>query len=244
MKKITTKDKLLLSLSALILVAIAIFLIRYRNIAYSLAEKMLRGVDLVEEYIHSLGLIGITIMILIMIFCFFFPMISSIPVQIACGITYGILGGSAIAMLALILATQLLYLFRQNLKVFSSPKQIQKRKELEKMIAESDRNLYFALLIAYLLPAVPYLVISNLAASGLNYRKYTLVTVLGMIPDLVCTIFLGEKMLSTSPIASIITLIVMVIVITLSIIFNDKLLTWVFAPKKKKGTADSPSQDQ
>ncbi len=239
----TSKDKILLSVSAIILLSITVFLIVFWDTAYSILERMLNGVDLVEDYIRVLGVVGIMTMMLIIIIFFFFPVISSMPVQIACGIGYGIWGGGAIVLLALVIATQLLYLFRQNLKIFSSPKQVEKRKELEKMIRESDRSIYFALILAYLLPAVPFLVISNLAASGLKYWKYTLVTVLGMIPDILTTLFIGEKLLSSSPIASVITLLAVIVVIALSIIFNDKLVKWAFTSKKKKESEEEKSNE-
>ena len=243
MKKLSKKDKVLLSLSAVILVSITTFLIVFWDTAYSILEKMLKGVDLVEEYIRSFGIVGIIVMMLIIILFFFFPVISSMPIQVACGITYGLGGGGLIVWLALCIATQLLYLFRQNLKTYSSPKQIQKRQELEKMIRESDRNIYVAIAIAYLLPAVPFLVISNLAASGLKYWKYTLVTCLGMIPDVLTTLFLGEKLLSTSPVASLITLIAVIVIITLSIIFNDKLVALAFVSKKKRKANAAPTEE-
>ncbi len=243
MEKWTKKDKILLSISAIILIAITTFVAVFWDTAYSLLEKMLNGVDLVEDYIQSLGIVGIILIMIIIIVFFFFPVISSMPVQIACGIAYGLFGGSCIILLALIIATQLLYLFRQNLKVFSSPKQIEKRLELEKLIKESDRNIYWAIIIAYLLPAVPFLVISNLAASGLKYWKYTLVTVLGMIPDILATLFIGEKLLSSSPVASVISLIAVIVIIMLSIIFNDKLVRWAFTSKKKKDSVDKEDSD-
>ncbi len=236
MKKISTKDKILLIFSAIILIAITTFVILYKDTVYAILERMLNGVDLVEDYIKSFGIIGILAMMLIIIVFFFFPVVSSMPIQIACGITYGLLGGSLIVFLALLIAAQLLYLFRQNLRAFSSEKQKEKRLALEKMIKESNRNIYLALIIAYLLPAVPFLVISNLAASGLKYPKYTLVTSLGMIPDILTTLFIGKKLLSSSPVASVITLIAIIIVIILSIIFNDKLVAWVFAPRRATAT--------
>ncbi len=249
MKKPSKKDTILLSISATILVAIAVFLIVFWDTAYAILEKLLNGIDLVQDYIRSFGIVGIIVMMIIIIVLFFFPFISSMPIQIACGIGYGIWLGGLIVLTSLFIATQLLFLFRQNLRVFSSQKQIKKRQELEKLIRESDRNVYFAIAIAYLLPAVPFLVISNLAASCLKYWKYTLVTIAGMIPDILVTIFLGEKLLSTSPVASVITLIAVIIVITLSIIFNDKLVYLAFAPRKKKNkptdnvTAEIPSEN-
>ncbi len=233
-RRITKRDKILLCLSAIILVTISVFLIAFWDAAYSVAGRLLNGVELVEDYIKSLGIPGIIAMMLIMIICFFIPVISSLPIQIACGISYGFLLGGGIVLLSFFIAVQLLYLFRQNLRMFSSPRHLQKKLELETMIKESNRSVYLALIIAYLLPGIPFLVISNLAASGLNYRKYTLATVLGMIPDIATTIFVGEKLLSSSPTASIITLIAIVVIITLSIIFNDKLVKMVFAPKNKK----------
>ncbi len=235
MKRINKKDKVLLLLSAVILLVIAAFVIIFWADAYSLLKRMLAGVDLVEDYIQSLGLSGIVAMVIIMIACFFFPVISSAPIQVACGISYGLAGGSLIVLAAFFIAAQLLYLFRQNLRIFSSLKQIRKRLKLQKMIRESDRNIYVALMIAYALPAVPFLVICNLAASGLNYRKYTMVTTLGMIPDIIVTLFLGKKLLSSSPTASIITLFALLVIIVLSIVFNDKLVELAFVSKKKKG---------
>ncbi len=234
MKKFSLKDKILLSISAIILISVATFVIVFWDTAYSVLEKMLNGVDLVEDYIKSLGFPGVIVLMLIIILCFFFPFISSMPVQIACGIAYGLPIGSLIVLISAFIASQLLYLFRQNLKVFSSPKQLKKRQELEKLIKESNRNIYFALIIAYLLPAVPFLVISNLAASGLKYWKYTLVTLLGMIPDILATIFLGEKLLSNSPVASVITLVAILVIIVLSIIFNDKLVSFAFTSRRKQ----------
>ncbi len=238
MKKFTKKDKLLLILSAAILVGVTAFLIIFWDTAYSIIEKLLTGVDIVGDYIRAFGAVGIIVMMLIIIVCFFFPVVSSLPIQVACGITYGILGGGAIILGALFIATQLLYLFRQNAKFFSSERHLKKKAELEALIHGSDRNIYFALIVAYLLPAVPFLVISNLAASGLKYPKYTLVTLLGMIPDVLTTIFVGEKLLSSSPTASIVTLIAIIVIIALSIIFNDRLVAWVFAPKKKEDEQD------
>ncbi len=244
MKKITKKDKTLLIVSAVILLAVAIFVMVFWDTAYSILDKLLNGMDLVQDYIQSFGWVGIVIMMLIIIVLFFFPVISSMPIQVACGIAYGIFGGGLIVWLALVIATQLLYLFRQNLKVFSSPKQIEKRLELEKLIKESDRHIVWALIIAYALPAVPFLVISNLAASGLNYWKYTLVTVLGMIPDVLVTLFLGQKLLSTSPVASVITLIAVIVVIGLSIIFNDKLVKLAFTSRKKRKAEPKTTEEE
>ena len=242
-KKMTNKDKILLGVTAFIIAAIITFVIIFWDETYSILQKLLNGVDLVQDYIRSFGFVGIVVMMLIIIICFFFPIISSMPIQVACGIAYGLLGGGAIILLAVFIASQLLYLFRQNLKIFSSQKHIQKRAELEKMIKESNRNIYVALLIAYLLPAIPFLVISNLAATGLKYWKYTLVTLLGMIPDVLTTIFLGEKLLSTSPVASVITLIAVIAIIVLSIIFNDKLVTLAFAPKKSRAITNKTEAD-
>ncbi len=233
MKNLTKRDKILLIISGVILLVVTIFVSAFWDTAYSIFQRMLNGVDLVEEYIQSFGITGVIAMMMIMVFSFFVPVVSSVPVQVACGISYGFWGGSIIVWLSMFIATQLLYLFRQNLRAFSSPKQIEKRKELEKLIKDSNRNIYFAIMLAYVMPAIPFLVICNLAASGLKYEKYTLITSLGMIPDILVTLFLGKKLLSSSPTASIITLIAIITIIVLSIIFSDKLVYLAFSSKKK-----------
>ncbi len=235
----TKKDKILLSVSVVLLVAIVTLLIIFWDSVYSLLNKMNDGVDVVEEYIRSLGITGILVMVVLIMLLYFFPVISSVPIQVAAGIAYGILGGSLIVWVAVFLATQLLYLLRRDMRIFSTPNQIEKKRELERMIKESDRSIYVAVLIAYMLPAVPFLVISNLAASGLKYPKYTLVTALGMIPDILVTLFLGKKLLSSSPVTSVITLMAIIVIIILSIIFDDKLIRLAFATKKKTNDAET-----
>ncbi len=234
MSKMTKKDKILLILSAVILVAVAVFLIFFWDSVYSIAVKLLNGADVVEEYIQELGITGMIVIMLLLILCFFVPVIPSLPIQIACGLGYGILWGSIVSWVAFMIATQLFYLFRQNLQSFSSPKQLAKRQEMEALIKDSNRSLYFALFVAYCIPALPFLVISNLAMSGLKHWKYTLTTSVGMLPNVIITIFLGEKLLSSSPVASVITLVVIIALIVLSMTFNEKLIKWIFTRKKKK----------
>ncbi len=235
MKKISKKDLILLIVSAAILTAVAIFVFVFWETAYDLAMRIINGVDRVEDYVLSLGWTGFALTVLLIVACFFFPVISSAPLQIVCGIAYGILGGSITVFIAFTLATQLFFLFRQNLRVFSSPRQLERRAALEKRIKESGKSIVPAVILAFMLPAVPFIVICNLAASSMRWWKYTLIVCLGMIPDILVTIYVGEKLLSTSPVASVISLTAIIIVVTLSMMYNDKLIEWMFRPKADKG---------
>ena len=90
------------------------------------------------------------------------------------------------------------------------------------------------MLIAYLVPFIPFLIISSIAASGLKYWKYFLFTVFGPILEVIVTLFLGQALLNTSPVASVVTLVLIIAIVVLSIIFKDKIVDFVFVERKKQ----------
>ena len=197
-------------------------------------KDLISGAEIAGEYIRDLGILGIIGMILIIILCFFFPFISSLPIQIAAGLAYGLWWGSLIVSIAFALASQLLYLLKRNTKIFYSEKQLKKEEELRARIEGSKLGIVYALIIAYIVPCIPFLLISRVALQGLKYPKYTLFTVVGPIGEVLVTLYLGKKLVSTSPLASIITLVIMIIIVVLSIVFNDKIVDFIFRPRKEK----------
>lgn len=239
MTKLRKRDIILLIISSVIITIMIVFGIVFKDTVLDLFKKVISGTEIMTDYIRELGWVGILAMMLIIIICFFFPVISSLPVQLACGLTYGLFKGTLIVSLSFAIASQLLYLFKQNFKLFQSQKRREKQQALEEKIRNSHRGIYKTMFIAYLVPFIPFLIISNVAASGLKYPKYFLFTTFGPILEVIVTLYLGQTLLSVSPIASVISLIFIIIIVVLSIVFNDKIVDFVFVERKKKNGTEN-----
>ena len=72
------KEKILLLLTAAILLALGIFAACNWADFLHLFKEMVSGVEIVRESILDMGVAGVLIISLIIIVCFFFPVISSI----------------------------------------------------------------------------------------------------------------------------------------------------------------------
>ena len=73
----TKKEKILMLLTAAILLTIGIFAACNWSDFVHLFKEMVTGVEIVRENILDLGIAGILIISLIIVICFFFPVISS-----------------------------------------------------------------------------------------------------------------------------------------------------------------------
>ena len=161
--------------------------------------------------------------------------ISSIPVQLASVVAYGLPCAIVHVSLSVFVASQISFLLVRCFRVFQSPKQKKKQQEMEEKIRNSRRSIMTFIVLAYLAPFVPFLLIHIVAAnSGMKWWKYALVTLLGPIPDIVTTLYLGAKIATTSsPVTSLVVLLLVIGCISLSMIYKEKIIDWVFAPKKE-----------
>lgn len=231
----TKKEKILMLLTAAILLTIGIFAACNWSDFVHLFKEMVTGVEIVRENILDLGIAGILIISLIIVICFFFPVISSIPVQLASVVAYGLPCAIVHVSLSVFVASQISFLLVRCFRVFQSPKQKKKQQEMEEKIRNSRRSIMTFIVLAYLAPFVPFLLIHIVAAnSGMKWWKYALVTLLGPIPDIVITLYLGAKIATTSsPVTSLVVLLLVIGCISLSMIYKEKIIDWVFAPKKE-----------
>ena len=231
----TKKEKILMLLTAAILLTIGIFAACNWSDFVHLFKEMVTGVEIVRENILDLGIAGILIISLIIVICFFFPVISSIPVQLASVVAYGLPCAIVHVSLSVFVASQISFLLVRCFRVFQSPKQKIKQQEMEEKIRNSRRSIMTFIVLAYLAPFVPFLLIHIVAAnSGMKWWKYALVTLLGPIPDIVITLYLGAKIATTSsPVTSLVVLLLVIGCMSLSMICKEKIIDWVFAPKKE-----------
>lgn len=234
-KDIKKKDIVILVVTIAILLTIGLLCAFNWPLVVKLFDLIVKGKTVVKDYIQSFGILGEIIIAIMMLFCFFFPFISSLPLQILCVISYGVVHATILISIELALASQLLYLLEKNFKTFFyTKKQHQKQADIEERIRNSNRNIYWVMVLLYIVPCIPFLIISSIACrSNMKWWKYTLFTAVGPIPEVIVTLVLGDQLTSnTSPVWSVIVLIVMIAIVILSLIFKDKMIYWIFKPKK------------
>ena len=233
--KPSKKEKILLLVTVALLLALGIFALCNWSTFLMLFKEMVTGVEIVRESILDLGIVGVLLISLIIIICFFFPVISSIPVQLASVVAYGLPFAIVHVSLSVFVASQIAFLLVRSFRIFQSPKQRKKQEEMEAKIQNSSRSIMMFLFLAYLAPFVPFMLIHIVAAnSGMKWWKYALVTLFGPLPDVVVTLYLGAKIATTSsPVTSLVVLLLVIGCVSLSLIYKEKIVDWVFLPKKE-----------
>jgi uncharacterized membrane protein YdjX (TVP38/TMEM64 family) len=229
------KEKAIIIGTVLILVALVLFSIfNWSTVAY-LFHQVSLGAVVVKDYVLSLGITGVIALSIVMIVCFFFPFISSVPIQLTSAVSYGLWFGGLHVALSVFLASQLAFLFTKSTLFLSSKKKREEHRLMEEKIKNSKRSIYYFLFLAYLAPFVPFLVIHMVAAdSGMKWWKYALVTLIGPLPDIIVTLWAGVKITtSSSPIVSYIILVVIIVIVVLSMVYKNKLVDFIFTPKEK-----------
>lgn len=230
------KERLILLFTALILIGILVFSIFEWEIISYLFKQVVSGASIVKDYVLSLGVLGVIAITLVIVVLFFFPIISSVPVQLASAVSYGLPFGVLHVSLSIFLASQLAFLFTRSAVLLSSEKRRKEHLLMEEKIKNSKRSIYVFLFLAYLAPFVPFLLIHTVAASsGMKWWKYALITLLGPLPDVVITLWAGVKITtSSSPLTSYIILMVIIACVVASIVYKDRIVDFIFAPKEKK----------
>ena len=194
------------------------------------------GVEVLKDYVLSLGAVGIICMSIVIIVCFFFPFISSTPIQVVSGISYGLPLGTLHVLASVFIASQILYLLTRSFRVFSTKKQVQEREEIERKIKNSRISILYFVVLAYLAPFIPFLIIHSVALnSGMKWWKYSLITLIGPLCDVIITLWAGVKITtSSSPIVSYVILVLIVVIVILSTVYKNKMVDFIFKPKKEK----------
>lgn len=235
-KEIKKTDIVILVVTVAILLAIVLLCAFNWPLVANLFDLIVKGKAVVQDYVLSFGILGEIIISIMLVFCFFFPFVSSLPLQILCVISYGVWHATILISLVLALASQLLYLLEKNFKTFFyTKKQHEKQEEIEARIRNSSRNINWVMVLLYIVPCIPFLIISSIAfRSNMRWWKYTLFTAIGPIPEVIVTLVLGDMLTSnTSPVWSMIVLVFMIALVILSLVFKDKMIYWIFKPKKE-----------
>ena len=137
----TKKEKIIIIATSAILLAIILFAIFNWQVISFLFTQMTEGVTDLGEFVRDLGILGVLAITLIIVVCFFVPVISSIPLQIVSAVSYGMPFGTLHVALSVFIASQLAFLFTRTIRVFTSEKHKREQREMEEKMKLGQKQL-------------------------------------------------------------------------------------------------------
>ncbi len=138
----------------------------------------------------------------------FVPAIPYGIVAVIFGAKYGTLIGAAINVIISVLAAMMLFTLVRAVFSKEGRRKTANLKGLAVLAAYSERNAFFAVLFARLLPIIPAQAINIFAAiTRMSWKPYLFATVVGKIPFVLFVTIIGDRFINTSDIKSIIVLI-------------------------------------
>lgn len=179
------------------------------------------------------GYITVVMLAMLQVVCAFLP---AEPVQVLAGLTFGFPIGLLCCWTGVLIGNTVIFLlqktFGDKLRGFFMKKL---HLDLEK-IAQSSKCV-FLILVLYFLPAIPYGMICFFAAStGMRYRRYIIVTMLGSLPSVCIGVGLGYMTMASSWMVSVGVFAVLIVLLIVMALKRDVLFSKLnnYADKHKK----------
>ena len=153
-----TKRMLALGAGILLFVFMCICAYIYRDTLYAfITDETARSAFIYE--LQELGFRGVLIFLLLQIFQVFVPILPGEPFEIMAGVMFGMLGGSAICLLGILLGSGMVYTFMKLLGVKNAdPEALAKYRFLN-----NSKRVRTALFFLYFIPGTPKDVLNYIA---------------------------------------------------------------------------------
>ena len=233
-----TKQKLYIAFGVVAILAL-LMLLAFSGDNFDLLKRLLTQ-DYSNEQLRAQlkefgwrGYVVITVLAMLQVICTFLP---AEPVQVLGGFTFGFPVGLLLCMIGVLVGNTLIYMlqsiFGDRLRGFFIKKL---HLDLE-TIAQSSKCV-LVIFILYFLPAIPYGMICFFAAStGMSYRRYITVTMLGSLPSVCIGVGLGYMTVVSSWIVSVCIFAVLILLVIVIFWKKDVLFGKLntYAGKHKK----------
>ncbi len=147
------------------------------------------------------------------------------PIQVLSGFTFGIPGGLALCVFGVTIGNVLIYVLQ---KTFGDKFRgfFIKKLHLDLEAISTSTKCMMIIFILYFLPAIPYGMICFFAAgTGMSFRRYFLVTLLGTIPSEALGVILGHMTISSNWIITLCTFIIIVLLLVIMFWKKDLLFS-------------------
>lgn len=221
-KKSKLKMKIGAGIAFIVLVAgLMVFLLSGGNVEL-VKEAFSSGAprEDLQDLLADMGIRGYATIGILSMFQVLFTFFPAEPVQVISGISFGMLWGSLICFIGVVIGNILLYVLY---KLFGDrvTRYFESNAEFDFSIARRSRKVALIICMLYFLPAIPYGMICLFTASlDIKFPKYILLTALGSIPSICIGVGLGHLASSLSWVVSV--GIFVVLVVALFVLFKKR----------------------
>ena len=185
-----------------------------------------------EEWVNSLGILGVGIMLLIQIAQIVIAFIPGEFVQVMAGVMYGTWGGLALCLVGCVFASAIIFtlirrLGRDFVVKFFGEEQLAKYDFLQ-----DSSKLETLVFILFLIPGLPKDVLTYIVPlSPISLKNFLVLSTIGRIPGMVASTLIGSSVTDANWPLIIGIFVVVIIVALLGIWKKDALMEWA----KKRG---------
>ncbi len=231
----------------ILLCSLVLFIVIIMILAFFISKPLINSINSPEgrlefkEWISSLGFAGKLLVIGLMALQLILAVIPGGPVQIVTGITYGVVEGTILCELGIILGSTIVFftvrkLGRRFIYLFIKEEDIEKISFLQ-----DEKKLNILAFILMVIPGAPKDALTYfLGLTKMKYYVFIMISVIGRLPALIMSTMTGSSVLEGNWMTALI------IVISVSIVFIVGILIYGYIIKKhnkaKKLDQDPPPE--
>ncbi len=194
-----------------------------------------------EEWVNSLGILGVGVMLLIQIAQIVIAFIPGEFVQVMAGVMYGTWGGLALCLVGCVFASAIIFalirkLGRDFVVKFFGEEQLQKYDFLQ-----DSSKLETLVFILFLIPGLPKDLLTYIVPlTPISMRNFLLLSTIGRIPGMVASTLIGSSVSDANWPLIIGVFVVVIVIAGLGIWKKDALMEWA---KKRGGVAKQEAEE-
>lgn len=194
-----------------------------------------------EEWVNSLGILGVGVMLLIQIAQIVIAFIPGEFVQVMAGVMYGTWGGLALCLVGCVFASAIIFalirrLGRDFVVKFFGEEQLQKYDFLQ-----DSSKLETLVFILFLIPGLPKDLLTYIVPlTPISMRNFLLLSTIGRIPGMVASTLIGSSVSDANWPLIIGVFVVVIVIAGLGIWKKDALMDWA---KKRGGVAKQETEE-
>lgn len=194
-----------------------------------------------EEWVNSLGILGVGVMLLIQIAQIVIAFIPGEFVQVMAGVMYGTWGGLALCLVGCVFASAIIFalirkLGRDFVVKFFGEDQLQKYDFLQ-----DSSKLETLVFILFLIPGLPKDLLTYIVPlTPISMRNFLLLSTIGRIPGMVASTLIGSSVSDANWPLIIGVFVVVIVIAGLGIWKKDALMEWA---KKRGGVAKQEAEE-
>ena len=201
-----------------------------------------------EEWVNSLGILGVAIMLLIQVVQIVIAFIPGEVVQVMAGVMYGTWGGLALCLVGCVFASAIIFtLIRKFGRDFVVRLFGEEQLARYEFLQDSSK-LETLVFILFLIPGLPKDLLTYIVPlTPINLRTFLVLSTIGRIPGMVASTLIGSSLTDANWPLIIGVFAVVVVVGVLGIWKKDALMEWAKSRggvKEESASNPSASQDE